>query len=70
MNTQIKRKRLKRKWLVIFTVIITLLSKTAIEITIHKIDYINKKAEQCDIEHGQTCSSYQLRHYILDTSTR
>lgn len=61
-----KRLKLKRKYLVIVTIVVTILSMQMINIVDKKIDWINKKAEQCDLATGYTCSAYELRHYLLN----
>lgn len=67
---RIKRvKRLKTKWVVIFTVICTLLSvwitKKAIEYIIDSLKEFEQKAEACDRAKGYTCSYYEVRNFII-----
>ncbi len=59
-----KRLKLKRKGLIIITVCITLLSGLFIQIVYNRITWINKKASECDIEHGYTCSLNDLQNYL------
>lgn len=61
-----KRLKLKRKYLVIVTIIITILSIKTIEIYIDRISFINKKIEQCDSSKNYTCSTYESRQYLLN----
>lgn len=61
-----KRLKLKRKWVVIITIILTLLSIEVIKTVATRIEQIKKIAEQCDISKGSTCSSYELRQYSIN----
>lgn len=69
-KTQNKKTRLKRKWLVIFTIIITLLSSNiikAIAKTIENNENEYKKiANKCDQSKGYACSYYEIRQYLLN----
>ena len=63
---KIKRLKLKRKWLVVITVIITLCSLELMNLFNNRIQDIKKVAEQCDTQEGYICSSYELQHYLIN----
>lgn len=61
-----KRLKLKRKYLIIVMLIATILSIKIIKVTICKINQNKKIAEQCDQTKGYTCSSYEIRQYLIN----
>ena len=46
--------------------IATILSIKTIKLTVYKINQNKKIAEQCDQSKGYTCSSYELRQYLIN----
>lgn len=65
-SEKVKRLKLKRKYLIIAILITTILSIKTIQITVYKINQNKKIAEQCDQWKGYTCSSYELRQYLIN----
>lgn len=63
---KIKRLKLKRKWLIVITIVMTLCSLKLMNLFNNQIQDIKKIAEQCDISKGYTCSSYELRNYLIN----
>lgn len=61
-----KRLRLKRKWLIVVTVVMTICSLEIINLFNNRIQDIKKVAEQCDTRKGYICSSYELQHYLIN----
>lgn len=59
-----KRLKLKRQPLIILTIIITLLSGLFIQAVYKRTQWINKKASECDRQHGYTCTLQDLQNYI------
>lgn len=71
MNKSPKR-RLKRKWLVIFTIILTLISSSTIKSIVkaiekNEIEY-KKIATECDQSKGYICSYYEIRQFQLNNN--
>ena len=62
----VKRTRLKRKWLVVLTIAITFASVESIKLVTSRIDWIKKEVEQCDQQNQSTCSTYNIRHYLIN----
>ena len=58
--------RLKRKYLIIFTILITILSLQLAKIINIRITQIKKEIEQCDHLQKSQCSIYELRQYTLN----
>lgn len=65
-SEKVKRLKLKRKYLIIVMFIATILSIKTIKLTVYKINQNKKIAEQCDQSKGYTCSSYELRQYLIN----
>ena len=63
---KMKRLKLKRKWVVVITIIITLFSVKMYNITINRINTIKKEANKCDQSKGYTCSYYEIRQYLIN----
>ena len=63
---KVKRLKLKRKWLVVITIITTLLSIKMYNITINRVNTIKKEASKCDQSKGYTCSYYEIRQYLIN----
>lgn len=61
-----KRLKLKRKYLVIVTIIVTILSVKTIDLYINRVNFIKQKIEQCDTSKKSTCSIYESRQYLLN----
>lgn len=61
-----KRLKLKRKWVVVITIITTLLSIKMYNMTIDRINTIKKEADKCDRSKGYTCSYYETRRYLIN----
>ncbi len=61
-----KRLRLKRKWLIVVTVVMTLCSLEIMNLFNNRIQDIKKVAEQCDSQKGYICSGYELQHYLIN----
>lgn len=61
-----RRLKLKRKWVVVITIITTLLSIKMYNITINRINTIKKEANKCDQAKGYTCSYYEIRQYLIN----
>lgn len=63
---KVKRLKLKRKWVIIITIIITLFSIKMYNITINRINAIKKEASKCDQSKGYTCSYYETRQHLIN----
>ena len=59
-----RRSKLKRKWLVILTIILTVISLEFVDLIKYRINYIKKEVEQCDNLHQNTCSTYQINQHF------
>lgn len=63
------KRRLKRKWLIIFTIIMTLISSSIIKNMVKAIEKneneYKKIANMCDIAKNHTCSYYEIRQFQL-----
>ena len=58
-----KRIKLKRKYVVILTILITLITYKSVELINNRIEYINKKAAECDTIQQHTCSYYEFKNF-------
>jgi len=62
-----KKLRLKRKYLIMITVLMTLLSIKGLnlfaEVVTSRVNEIKKVAQACDLDNHKTCSYYELRNY-------
>lgn len=63
---KMKRLKLKRKWIIVITIITTLFSIKMYNITINRINAIKKEANKCDRSKGYTCSYYEARQYLIN----
>lgn len=58
------RLRLKRKYLVLFTIILTIITGLTIQLVVVRITQIKKEIETCDSENNKVCNLYELRTYL------
>ena len=59
-------KRLKRKYLVILSVIITILAGLFIQLCIIRLNDIKKDVQECDAAMNHTCTYYEIRQYQIN----
>lgn len=57
--------RLKRKYLIIFTILITLISVKTMDLLIKTtIESTEKAVEECEQQFGHTCNDSELNYYF------
>ena len=58
------RLRLKRKYLVLFTIILTIITGLTIQLVVVRCNQIKKEIETCDRENQKVCNLYEIRTYL------
>lgn len=61
-----KVKRLKRKYLVILSVIVTVLTGLFIQLCIIRLNDIKKDVQECDTAMNHPCTYYEIRQYQIN----
>lgn len=58
------RLRLKRQYLVLFTILITIITCLSIQLVIVRVGQIKKEIAQCDAYQEHTCTISELNNYL------
>lgn len=58
------RLRLKRQYLVLFTILLTIITGLTIQLVVVRCNQIKKEIEACDLENSKACNLYDLRTYL------
>jgi len=62
----LKRLRLKRKYMVIFTVLLTVLFGLFVQLCYSRLQDIKKDVQECDAAMNHTCTYYEIRQYQIN----
>lgn len=60
-----KAYRLKRPYLVIFTILVTITTCLFLQLMIVRAGEIKKGIQACDLENAQPCTPYEIRQYFI-----
>lgn len=58
------RLRLKRKYLVLFTIILTIITGLTIQLVVVRVGQIKKEIAQCDEVENHTCTISEINSYL------
>lgn len=58
------RLRLKRQYLVLFTILITIITGLFIQLVVVRVNQIKKEIETCDLDNQKVCNLSEIRTYL------